>query len=192
MKCTVHTYDYILIVTPIIYCWLPKWLFLYMWSHMQGVYTGIGVAASCHDGVGAVNKQVIQDVSQHPLPLLWSTQSRENTESPSTRLQAGKSPGPNGIPIWLISSKSKKLFSPGGFLIYHSFSGRVKPYRRNFKDANFIHLFSNKGDTDYFCNKRREISLLSSACKILVKNSLRQRITQRLLDEYISRASMWL
>ena len=54
----------------------------------------------------------------------------------------------------------------------------------DFKDANIIHLYKNKGDRAS-CDNHRGISLLNVAGKIMARVIL-NRITQYLLDDVVS------
>ena len=95
-----------------------------------------------------------------------------------SQLQAGKAPGPDNIP--------PEIYKTGGLALIHNLTCLFQlcwekgDLPRDFKDANIIHLYKNKGDKAS-CDNHRGISLLGIAGKILARIIL-NRITEQVLD----------
>ena len=130
-----------------------------------------------------IDQQAIQNMPQRPLlTSLDSPPTLEETQKAIKQLQAGKAPGPDGIP--------PEIFKEGGDAITTKLTELMQQFweegavPQDFKDANIIHLYKNKGDRAS-CDNHRGISLLSIAGKIMARVIL-NRITHHLLDEVVS------
>lgn len=130
-----------------------------------------------------IDQQAIQDMPQRPvLASLDDPPTREETQKAIKQLQMGKAPGPDGIP--------PEIFKEGGEAIVIKLTELLQQFweegsvPQDFKDANIIHLYKNKGDRAS-CDNHRGISLLSTAGKIMARVVL-NRITHHLLDEVVS------
>ena len=104
------------------------------------------------------------------------------TQKAIKQLQAGKAPGSDGIP--------PEIYKEGGDAVQVKLNELLQQFweessvLQDFKDANIIHLYKNKGDRAS-CDNHRGISLLNVAGKIMARVIL-NRITQYLLDDVVS------
>ena len=104
------------------------------------------------------------------------------TQKAIKQLQAGKAPGPDRIP--------PEIYKEGGDAVQVKLNELLQQFweessvPQDFKDANIIHLYKNKGDRAS-CDNHRGISLLNVAGKIMAPVIL-NRITQYLLDDVVS------
>ena len=116
-----------------------------------------------------VTDDTIESVQQRPIiSELDTPPSMEETTRVVEQIQAGKAPGPDGIPI--------EIFKAGG---HHLLEHLTKLFQlfwehgqlpQDLRDANIIHLYKNKGDRSS-CVNHRGISLLSIARQNLGPNS---------------------
>ena len=94
----------------------------------------------------------------------------------------GKAPGPDGIP--------PEIYKEGGDAVQVKLNELLQQFWKessvpqDFKDANIIHLYKNKGDRAS-CDNHRGISLLNVVGKIMARVIL-NLITQYLLDDVVS------
>ena len=130
-----------------------------------------------------IDQQAIQDMPQRPvLAALDDPPTLAETQQAIKQLQMGKAPGPDGIP--------PEIFKEGGEAIAIKLTGLMQQFweegsvPQDFKDANIVHLYKNKGDRAS-CDNHRGISLLSIAGKIMARVVL-NRITHHLLDDVVS------
>lgn len=130
-----------------------------------------------------IDQQAISNMPQRPeLAPLDDPPTLEETKKAIKQLQAGKAPGPDGIP--------PEIFKEGGEAIATKLTELMQQFweegsvPQDFKDANIIHLYKNKGDRAS-CDNHRGISLLSIAGKIMARVVL-NRITHHLLDDVVS------
>ena len=130
-----------------------------------------------------IDQQAIQDMPQRPiLTTLDDPPTLAETQKAIKQLQAGKAPGPDGIP--------PEIFKEGGVTIAIKLTELIQQFweegsvPQDFKDANIVHLYKNKGDRAS-CDNHRGISLLSIAGKIMARVVL-NRITHHLLDDVVS------
>ena len=130
-----------------------------------------------------INHQEIQNMPQRPvLTSLDEVPTLEETQRAIEQLQVGKSPGPDGIPPEIFKEGGKAMVAKLTELLQQSWEAGTVP--QDFKDANIIHLYKNKGDRAS-CDNHRGISLLSIAGKIMARVIL-NRITYHLLDSVVS------
>ena len=127
----------------------------------------------------SIDEQTIQDIPQRPLiESLDEPPTLPETIKAISQLQAGKAPGSDGIP--------PEIYKTGGLALSTNLTDLFRlcwekgELPQDFKDANIIHLYKNKGEKAS-CDNHRGISLLSIAGKILARIIL-NRITERLLD----------
>ena len=130
-----------------------------------------------------IDKQAIQDMPQRPvLASLGDPPTVEETQKAIKQLQVGKAPGPDRIP--------PEIFKDGGEAMTNKLTELLQQFweegsvPQDFKDANIIHLYKNKGERAS-CNNHRGISLLSIAGKIMACVIL-NRIIHHLLDDVVS------
>ena len=130
-----------------------------------------------------IDQLVIQDMPQRPiLAFLDDPPTLVETQKAIKQLQAGKAPGPDGIP--------PEIYKEGGDAVQFKLNELLQQFweessvPQDFKDANIIHLYKNKGDRAS-CDNHRGISLLNVAGKIMARVIL-NRITQYLLDDVVS------
>ncbi|XP_071509496.1 uncharacterized protein [Diadema antillarum] len=97
-------------------------------------------------------------------------------------LHAGKAPGPDGIPSEIFKERGVAIATKLTEQIQQFWEERSVP--QDFKDADIVHLYKNKGDRAS-CENHRGISLLSIAGKIMARVVL-NRITHHLLDDVVS------
>ena len=81
------------------------------------------------------------------------------------RMKPGKTPGPDNIPLELITHGGPELRNRLMLLILKIWETKTLP--SDFRDANIITIFK-KGDREN-CNNYRGISLLSIASKIFAR-----------------------
>ena len=98
------------------------------------------------------------------------------------QLQIGKAPGPDGIPAEIFKEGGETVIKKLAELMTLFWEAGSVP--QDFKDANIIHLYKNKGDRTS-CDNHRGISLLSIAGKTMARVIL-NRITHHLLDDVVS------
>ena len=116
------------------------------------------------------------------IPELDTPPTSAETVAAIKQLQTGKAPGPDGIPA--------EVFKAGGEILITHLTRLFQVFWANdqlpqdFRDANIIHLYKNKGDRSS-CDNHRGISLLSIAGKILARIML-NRITKHILDDVVS------
>ena len=130
-----------------------------------------------------IDQRAIQEMPQRPvLASLDDPPALEETQKAIKQLQAGKAPGPDGIP--------PEIFKEGGEAIATKLTKLMQQFweegsvPQDFKDANIVHLYKNKGDRAS-CDNHRGISLLSIAGKIMARVVL-NRIITHLLDDVVS------
>ena len=130
-----------------------------------------------------IDQLVIQDMPQRPiLSFLDDPPTLVETQKAIKQLQAGKAPGPDGIPPEIYKEGEDAVQAKLNELLQQFWEESSVP--QDFKDANIIHLYKNKGDRAS-CDNHRGISLLSVAGKIMARVIL-NRITQYLLDDVVS------
>lgn len=130
-----------------------------------------------------IDQQAIKDMPQRSiLTSLNDPPTLEETQKAIKQLQVGRAPGPDGIP--------PEIFKEGGETVATKLTELMQLFweegsvPQDFKDANIIHLYKNKGDRAS-CDNHRGISLLSIAGKIMARVVL-NRITHHLLDDVVS------
>ena len=130
-----------------------------------------------------VDEQALLNMPQRPLiPALDEGPTIEETVKAINQLQTGKAPGPDGIPSEIYKMGGQALAEQLTRLFQAFWEKGELP--QDFRDANIIHLYKNKGDRAA-CDNHRGISLLSIAGKILARILL-NRITTHLLDTVVS------
>ena len=130
-----------------------------------------------------IDQLVIQDMPQRPiLAFLDDPPTLVETQKAIKQLQVGKAPGPDGIPPEIYKEGGDAVQAKLNELLQQFWEESSVP--QDFKDANIIHLYKNKGDRAS-CDNHRGISLLSVAGKIMARVIL-NRITQYLLDDVVS------
>ena len=131
----------------------------------------------------SVDDQALQNIPQRPpIPALDDSPTREETVKAIGQLQTGKTPGPDGIPPEIFKMGGPTLTDQLTSLFQALWEKGELP--QDFKDANIIHLYKNKGEKSS-CDNHRGISLLSIAGKIFARILL-NRITEHLLDSVVS------
>ena len=127
----------------------------------------------------SIDEQVTQDIPQRPvIKHLDDPPTAAETVKAISQLQAGKAPGPDSIPSEVYKTGGAALIAHLTDLFQLCWEKGELP--QEFKDANIIHLYKNKGEKAS-CDNHRGISLLSIAGKILARIIL-NRITESLLD----------
>ena len=130
-----------------------------------------------------VDDQALRDIPQRPMiHALNEIPTREETVKAISQLQSGKAPGPDGIPPEIYKWGGETLIDRLTSLFQRFWEKEELP--QDFRDANIIHLYKNKGDRSS-CNNHRGISLLSNPGKILARILL-NRITEHLVDSVVS------
>eukprot|EP00745_Piridium_sociabile_P040226 TRINITY_DN767_c0_g1_i3.p1 TRINITY_DN767_c0_g1~~TRINITY_DN767_c0_g1_i3.p1 ORF type:complete len:1045 (-),score=247.16 TRINITY_DN767_c0_g1_i3:182-3316(-) len=130
-----------------------------------------------------IDQQAIQDIPQRPvIESLDDPPTLDEVTKAIKQLQPGKAPGPDGIPPELYKEGGKTLTAKLTELMQQFWTEGSVP--QDFKDANIVHLYKNKGDRAS-CDNHRGISLLSIAGKIMARVIL-NRITSNLLDDVVS------
>lgn len=118
-----------------------------------------------------------------PLMHLDTPPQYSETRQAIRSLKNHKSPGPDGIPA--------EVFKHGGYLLTRRLHLLIcaiwehVPLPQDWKDANIVVIFKNKGDRAV-CGNSRGISLLSIAGKVLAKimlNRLVEHISEAVLPE---------
>ncbi|XP_072167310.1 uncharacterized protein [Diadema setosum] len=119
-----------------------------------------------------IDKQASQDTPQRPLLVSLDDspppppEHLAETKKSIKQLQVGEAPGPVGIP--------SEIFNEGGEAIAIKLTELIQQFWKegsmpqDFKEANIVHLYKNKGDRAS-CENRRDISLLSIAGKIMIR-----------------------
>lgn len=130
-----------------------------------------------------VSNVAIESIQQKPMVHQLDAQPNhaEITEA-IKQLQTGKAPGPDGIPAEVFKAGGETLIAHLTRLFQVFWINGELP--QDFRDANIIHLYKNKGDRSS-CDNHRGISLLSIAGKILARILL-NRITKHILDDVVS------
>lgn len=130
-----------------------------------------------------VTQDALNTIPQRPPILLLDVPPDEvETTAAIKQLQIGKAAGPDGIP--------PEVFKAGGQRLIHHLTELFQLFwekgelPQDFRDANIIHLYKNKGDKAQ-CDNHRGISLLSIAGKIFARILL-NRISKHLLDDVVS------
>ena len=130
-----------------------------------------------------IDQLVIQDMPQRPImAFLDDPPTQVETQKAIKQLQAGKAPGPDGIPPEIYKEVGDAVQVKLNELLQQFWEESSVP--QDFKDANIIHLYKNKGDRAS-CDNHRGISLLNVAGKIMARVIL-NRVTQYLLDDVVS------
>ncbi|XP_063600687.1 uncharacterized protein LOC134776864 [Penaeus indicus] len=131
----------------------------------------------------AVADEALEGIQQRPIILeLDAPPNTAETVAAVKQLQTGKAPGPDGIPAEVFKAGGEVLITHLTRLFQVFWANGKLP--QDFRDANIIHLYKNKGDRSS-CDNHREISLLSIAGKILARTLL-NRITKHILDDMVS------
>ena len=118
--------------------------------------------------------------------------SMEETTRAVGQIQAGKAPGPDGIPIEIFKAGEHHLLEHLTKLFQLFWEHGQLPEDLCDANTNIIHLCKNKGDRSS-CDNHCGISLLSIVGKILAQILL-NRISKHLLDDIIIhgvREPMW-
>ena len=127
--------------------------------------------------------EALESIQQCPIILeLDAPPDEEETTAAIKQLQTGKAPGPDGIPAEVFKRGGNTLISHLTRLFQVFWINGQLP--QDFRDANIIHLYKNKGDRSS-CDNHRGISLLSIAGKIMARVML-NRITKHILDDVVS------
>ena len=130
-----------------------------------------------------IDEQAIHDMPQREVILqMDDPPTLEETTKAVNQLQSGKAPGPDGIPPEVFKHGGAPLLERMTDLMQALWEKGEVP--QDFKDANIIHLYKNKGDRAS-CDNHRGISLLSIAGKIMARVVL-NRITAHLLNDIVS------
>ena len=130
-----------------------------------------------------VTDEALESIQQRPMiPELDAPPNAEETTAAIKQLQAGKAPGPDGIPAEIFKVGGETLITHLTKLFQLFWVRGQLP--QDLRDANIIHLYKNKGDRSS-CDNHRGISLLSIAGKILARIML-NRISKHLLDDVVS------
>lgn len=130
-----------------------------------------------------VTKEALDSIPQRPIiHELENLPTEEETANAVKQLQIGKAPGPDGIPPEVFKSGGQALIHHLTRLFQHFWELGELP--QDFRDANIVHLYKNKGDKS-LCDNHRGISLLSIAGKIFARILL-NRISKHLLDDVVS------
>jgi len=130
-----------------------------------------------------IDHQAIEKIPQREcLEALALPPDMQETKQAINQLQMGKAPGPDGIPPEVFKAGGEALLVKLNDLFERFWDEGQVP--QDFKDANIIHLYKNKGDRAS-CDNHRGISLLSIAGKIMARVIL-NRITENLLDQVVS------
>ena len=108
--------------------------------------------------------------------------TQEEVDRAIYEMRNNKSPGPDGIPAEIFKHGGQKLSERLRNLFALIWSTETIP--QQFKDANIIPIYKNKGQRSS-CDNYRGISLLSVAGKILARIVLR-RIIDNISDEVLS------
>ncbi|XP_063598682.1 uncharacterized protein LOC134775152 [Penaeus indicus] len=131
----------------------------------------------------AVADEALEGIQQCPIILeLDAPPNTAETVAAVKQLQTGKAPGPDGIPAEVFKAGGEALITHLTRLFQVFWANGKLP--QDFRDANIIHLYKNKGDRSS-CDNHRRISLLSIAGKILARTLL-NRITKHILDDMVS------
>ena len=131
--------------------------------------------------------EALESIQQRPMiPELDAPPNAAETDAAIKQLQTGKAPGPDGIPAEVFKAGGETLITHLTRMFQVFWVNGQLP--RDFKDANIIHLYKNKGDRSS-CDNHRGISLLSIAGKTLARIML-NRITKHILDDVSE--SVWL
>ena len=92
-----------------------------------------------------IDQLVIQDMPQRPiLAFLDDPPTLVETQKAIKQLQAGKAPGPDGIPPEIYKEGGDAVQAKLNELLQQFWEESSVP--QDFKDANIIHLYKNKGD----------------------------------------------
>ena len=118
------------------------------------------------------------------IPELDAPPNAAETDAAIKQLQTGKAPGPDGIPAEVFKASGETLITHLNMARMFQVFWVNGQLPRDFRDANIIHLYKNKGDRSS-CDNHRGISLLSIAGKISACIML-NRITKHILDDVVS------
>ena len=130
----------------------------------------------------AVDPQALDSVPQRPqIAALDVHPTLQEVKKAVSELQTGKSPGPDGIPPEIYKAGGQALCEQLTRLFVLFWEKGEVP--QDFRDANIVHLYKNKGDKSA-CDNHRGISLLSIAGKLLARVLL-NRLTQHLVDNIV-------
>ena len=130
-----------------------------------------------------IDQSAIDKMEQRPMvdKLAEQPNVKEVLEA-IQQLQPGKAPGPDGIP--------PEVYKEGGSILADKLTSLFQDFwelgevPQDFKDANIVHLYKNKGDRA-LCDNYCGISLLSIAGKILAKVII-SRLSNHLLEDVVS------
>ena len=135
-----------------------------------------------------VTDEALESIQQRPMiPELDAAPNAAETDATIKQLQTGKAPGPDGIPAEVLKAGGETLITQLTRMFQVFWVNGQLP--RDFRDANIILLYKNKGDR-LSSDNHRGISLLSIVGKILARIML-NRITKHILDNVVSE-SVWL